>query len=351
MIFLSVMPSVNSTAALMIDGKIAACVGEDRLLRRKSIAAYPQAAIDECLEIAGVRAEQIDMAVLPYQDMDLSNPYRWVTDYDAAFSMEDKIREQHEFFRPTLIEGRDVDFYDAIECEKVRQNLPEVHVVELSGDPSGHQIALLSSPLLAVVELTKEDLQRSDTYARRRWLEHEQSKFESIADFLQSLGIRVRIDSLRETNFSRAMQLINKTNQFNATARKYTASELWELQGNEGNLVGVVSYQDKVTEPENIGVFILIDKSGALLIDNFLLSCRILGREVESAVVHWILDYARMVGARELVGEIVETKRNEPVRDFYKKVGFHRGLGNDWRIETTSEIDAPSWIKIEGSQR
>ncbi len=112
MILLGIMPLVNSTAALMIDGEIIACCCEDRFTRQKSIAAYPLHAIHVCLEIAGIPPNRIDKVILPYKGMDLSNPTRWVTNYDATFSMEDKIKEQREFFYPLLMEGKDVDFYE-----------------------------------------------------------------------------------------------------------------------------------------------------------------------------------------------------------------------------------------------
>lgn len=109
---LSMMVSVNSTAALMKDGEIVACAGEDRFARQKSIHDYPRQAIDYCLAEAGITAKDIDKVVLPYKGFDMTEFTRWTVNYDATFSMEDKIREQHEYFKPVLLEGKKVDFYE-----------------------------------------------------------------------------------------------------------------------------------------------------------------------------------------------------------------------------------------------
>lgn len=130
MISLGIMPFVNSTAALMIDETIVACACEDRFTRQKSVAAYPKHSIEFCLDYTGVKPKDIDFVMLPYKGIDLRNPTRWITDYDATFSMEEKIREQHEYFKPVLIEGQDVDFLEIFNAKIIPERLKIVREAE-----------------------------------------------------------------------------------------------------------------------------------------------------------------------------------------------------------------------------
>lgn len=133
MITLGLTVSVNSTAALMVDGEIVACGCEDRFTRQKSVSAYPKNSIDFCLKYAGASTDQIDYVMLPYKDIDFTNPVHWITNYDATYSMEDKIREQHEYFKPLLIEKRDVDYLEIFK-EKIIPERMEIIKRSRNGD-------------------------------------------------------------------------------------------------------------------------------------------------------------------------------------------------------------------------
>ena len=126
MVSLGIMHSVNSTAALMVDGKIVACGCEDRFVGRKSIHAYPKHSVEFCLDCAGVSSEQIDCVVLPYKDFALTAYEKWMVNYDADFSMQDKIREQYQYYKPLLIEGKQVDFLDIFKDKIIPERMDVV---------------------------------------------------------------------------------------------------------------------------------------------------------------------------------------------------------------------------------
>jgi len=236
-----------------------------------------------------------------------------------------------------------------VEREKVRTNLPEVKILELPQDPALYRQTLLQSPFLSVAEITQEDKKRSDSYARKRVLAEEQGKYENIEDFLASLNITIYFNKLNDYNFSRALQLINKTNQFNATTRRYTEKNLKEMQEDDNFFVGVLGYTDQMTEFENIGIFIVEETEENIKIDTLLLSCRVLGKGLEDAVVAWIVNYSRNKNFDFLFGEIIETPRNTPVRDLYKKLGFTEEGPGKWRFQTSQNIHIPTFIRIEGN--
>lgn len=121
MIILGIMYSTNSTAALMVDGKIVSAAGEDRFSRKKSIHAYPKMAIECCLNSAGITASDIDIVALPY--LGINNFERFLVDYDGSFSMEEKIKEQYDYFWPTLIEGKTVDFLEVFKDKIIPERM------------------------------------------------------------------------------------------------------------------------------------------------------------------------------------------------------------------------------------
>jgi FkbH-like protein len=235
-----------------------------------------------------------------------------------------------------------------VEREKVRINLPEVKILELPQDPALYRQTILKSPFLSVIEITKEDNNRATNYTKKRALVEEQDKYENIEDFLSSLNITIEFNQLDDYNFSRALQLINKTNQFNTTTRRYTEKNLKDMLDDDHFFVGVLGYTDQMTEFENIGVFIVEQKNDCVNINTLLLSCRVLGKCLENTIVAWIVNYSRSQGFDYLCGEIIETPRNTPVRDLYKKLGFTEEESGKWCFQTSNKINTPTFIKIGG---
>ncbi|MFT6906575.1 MAG: FkbH-like protein [Oleiphilaceae bacterium] len=234
-----------------------------------------------------------------------------------------------------------------VEREKIKINLPEVKVIELPNDPALYRQALLNSPYLLTSEITDEDKKRSKSYTKKRVFNQNKSDYENIEDFLTSLNIELKINKLNNYNFPRVLQLINKTNQFNATTKRYTEINLKKMLHDDNYFVGVVAYKDQMTEFEKIGVFILEKKKDFYYIDTLLLSCRVLGRSLEDAIIAWIVNHAREQGIDCLYGEIIETPRNTPVREIYKKLGFVQKENGQWCFQTSNIINTPNFIKMQ----
>jgi FkbH-like protein len=176
------------------------------------------------------------------------------------------------------------------EREQIRQMLPDVKVLELPADPALYTEALLSSPYLVCLAMTDEDRRRKSIYHAGAAREARRSSFASVEDFYASLGSRLHIQPLDEGNVCRAEQLAQKTNQFNATSRRYARRQLESLANDDPAAPGlrsgvyVVGLEDRFSERENIGLLIARwgqPHDGAVEIDSFLLSCRVLGRGIE----------------------------------------------------------------------
>jgi FkbH-like protein len=237
-----------------------------------------------------------------------------------------------------------------VEREQMRQQQPAVKVLELPDDPAQYASALIASPYLAYFEITDADRKRAKSYQVRSKLERERKQYSRIEDFYATLEISVHIFPLSPSNLARAEQLINKTNQFNATGRRYHARELEALKSDAFSIY-VLGLEDRFTELENIGVLMVRWNTPTLAeatVDNLLLSCRVLGRGVESGVLAWLKTEAVRRGVKRIWGKIIETERNTPVRGVFQDNGFTVQSGDgDWAV-TLSSTPAlpPEWLSI-----
>ena len=249
---------------------------------------------------------------------------------------------------------RNVMFVDdnPLEREKVRRMLPEVNVIELPDDPAGYSTALLSSPFLKAASITSEDKRRAKFYVKQRRAKLDAVEFQNLDDYFQSLDIQVTIAAVNKSSFSRAIQLTNKTNQFNTTTRRFSEKELQQLMLDEDYRVLTIGYQDNAIDPEIIGLCVLNFKQATCVIELFLMSCRVLGRSIESAVLAFVENYCKTKHIDILQGEIVITERNTPVREIYKNHGFMEDRENVWIKDIRKDADmeislkVPRWIKV-----
>ncbi|HVE15689.1 MAG TPA: HAD-IIIC family phosphatase [Chthoniobacterales bacterium] len=235
-----------------------------------------------------------------------------------------------------------------VEREQVRRNLPGVKILELPDDPAAYVEALAECPWLGVAAVTEEDLKRTQSYRARRMVEEQRAGAESLEDFYAGLGMKLHFQPLDEGNAARAAQLCMKTNQFNTTTRRYEQPDLRQIV-EEGGEVIVIGLADRFSELENIGLLILrrgeIEEEG--LVDSYLLSCRVLGRGLESAVLHWARGHGTARGWKVLRGAIIETERNTPVRGVFRDAGFQAGSApGEWIASSSEKPELPPWLEI-----
>ncbi len=247
-----------------------------------------------------------------------------------------------------------IAFIDDNPAERMRMRmaLPDVTVIDLPDDPAGYARAVLESPYLACLSVTTEDRKRAKSYVQKRKLESERGSFADEAAFLRHLQPRVQITSRDARNSQRVQQLIAKTNQFNTTLRRFTAPELDAFE-KAGGGVYVIALADRYSEQENIGVIAVDWSASRGVIDPFLLSCRILGRGVETAVLAWLVDEARARGIAEIVGKVIEAPRNEPARNVYRTHGFAAGkVAGEWVYEARDKtLMVPDWVELRANIR
>ncbi len=204
----------------------------------------------------------------------------------------------------------------------VRRMLPQVAVPELPADPALYARTLLAGGYFEAVAFSREDQKRAEFYqenARRAML---QKHATDVGSYLTSLKMVMTVQPFDETGRTRIAQLISKSNQFNLTTRRYTEAQVADVERDSDCLTMQVRLADIFGDNGMISVIICRPAAGNWEIDTWLMSCRVLGRRVETAILQEILTHARRAGVREIIGTYRPTERNALVKDHYAKLGF-----------------------------
>lgn len=210
-----------------------------------------------------------------------------------------------------------------VERGLVRKLLPQVAVPELPEEPAYYVRTLAAAGYFDAVAFAGEDLKRADYYqdnARRADLQRQVGGVEA---YLASLDMTITFQPFDATGRARIVQLINKSNQYNLTTRRYTDPEVAAAEGDPGVFTLQVRLADIFGDNGMISVVICRSaESGVWEIDTWLMSCRVLGRRVENMVLREMLEHAREMGIHTLRGIFRPTDRNKLVIDHYAKLGF-----------------------------
>jgi len=209
-----------------------------------------------------------------------------------------------------------------VERGLVRQMLPQVAVPELPDDPALYARTLLAAGYFEAVAYSGEDRRRAQFYqdnARRVTLQKQAGDVDA---YLESLGMRMTLQPFDDTGRARIAQLINKSNQFNLTTRRYTEADVAAAQSDPDAFTLQVRLADTFGDNGMISVLICRRERDDWAIDTWLMSCRVLGRKVETAVLQELIVQAAARGIRRLVGRYLPTEKNKLVEDHYAKLGF-----------------------------
>jgi FkbH-like protein len=227
-----------------------------------------------------------------------------------------------------------------VERAQVRSALPQVLVLELPSDPSEYAAVLLASGAFESIGFSDEDRQRSKHYAANARRDSLAAQSRDLAGFLESLQMRATFVAAGATGWSRFTQLINKSNQFNLTTKRYSEAQVANWVAAPDVLTLQVRLADQFGDNGLICSVIACPRDGAWVLDTWVLSCRVLGRRVEEAVLNEIVRRARAAGIGHLVGLYRATSRNGLVRDHYRKLGFrqegHDGDTERWILDVAS---------------
>jgi len=208
------------------------------------------------------------------------------------------------------------------EIEIVRQFAPEVATILLGPDPSEYVTQLEDCRLFEPHAITSEDVERTANYhseSRRKAL------FASVTDmgaYLRSLEMEASIGEFAPMDVRRLAQLINKSNQFNLTTRRRTEADLLALMSDPDYIGFSARLKDRFGDHGLISIVIARKTGDTIGIDTWLMSCRVLKRQVEDEVLNELARLAKERGCVRITGVYLRTAKNEMVRDFYENMGF-----------------------------
>lgn len=209
------------------------------------------------------------------------------------------------------------------EREIVRQELPQVAVPEIPGDDPAQWPALLSTAgYFESLRFTENDVQRAEQYSANAKRSTLKTKFRDLNSYYDSLEMKMVVTSCSEPHRPRAAQLINRSNQYNLTTRRYTEEQLAEKEKASDSLCLAARLVDRFGDNGIICVVICESTGNDWYIDSWLLSCRVLGRTVEFALLNFIATQALKQGAKRLLGHYIPSPKNKMTETHYEKLGF-----------------------------
>ncbi|MGH6948277.1 MAG: HAD-IIIC family phosphatase [Kiloniellales bacterium] len=206
----------------------------------------------------------------------------------------------------------------------VRARVPTVAAPELPADPAFYPLALTSAGYFESLAFVPEDRQRATYYEANAKRVSLQQSAGSIDDYLSSLKMNLSLKPFDAVGRARITQLINKTNQFNLTTRRYTEDQVEAMEDNPNVYTLQVRLSDSFGDSGMISVIVCRKEAALWRIDTWLMSCRVLGRKIENAVLNRLAADAKAAGAECLIGSYIPTPKNKLVADHYETLGFRR---------------------------
>jgi FkbH-like protein len=241
---------------------------------------------------------------------------------------QDKVQNILELMTQLNLGPQSAVFIDDNPAERarVKESLPEVLVPDWPEDPLLYPAALLSLRCFDMPSLSREDLARADMYLSENQRRDLKKTVRSLEEWLKHLAIRVQVEDLHPASLQRAAQLLNKTNQMNLSTRRMSEAELMAWAEQKHHKLWTLRVSDRFGDAGLTGIVSLELHDRKAQIVDFVLSCRVLGRKIEEAMLSTALQYAQALGAAEVYARYIPTSKNKPCLDFFKSLAprFHQ---------------------------
>jgi FkbH-like protein len=272
----------------------------------------------------------------------------FVANWDDKATNIRRVRETLNIGFDTMVFLDDNPF----ERNLVRQLIPEIIVPELPEDPALYVRTISELNLFETATQSSLDSGRAALYQDQQKRETESRSFATLEDYLKSLETVACCQRFESATLGRIAQLIQRSNQFNLTTRRYSEAECAAMMENpESYFPFTISIQDRFGDFGLINVVILRLRPAErqLEIDTFLMSCRVLQRGVEQLATNKIFEFARRGGYDSVVGRYIPTAKNVMVKSFFEQFGFHQISTSEegatqWRLELNEYVPRQVFI-------
>ena len=209
------------------------------------------------------------------------------------------------------------------EREIVRQEVPGAAVPEITKVEEYIRV-LDRSGFFEVTNFSEDDLKRNEMYLANEQRNRMQKNFSDYGDYLRSLEMKAQIGAFDPAYFSRIAQLTNKSNQFNLTTHRYSQSEIEQIAADPQYLTLCGRLEDKFGDNGVVSIVIGRKEKDVLQIELWLMSCRVLKRDMDYAMMDTLVKQCRDCGIRQIYGYFYPTAKNAMVKDFYALQGFEK---------------------------
>jgi FkbH-like protein len=235
---------------------------------------------------------------------------------------------------------------DPLNREFIQETFPEIFTPDLPKDPSRYSELLQSFIEFSTFQVTGEDTKRKQMYLEQRDRTELKHSSNNLNDFLKKLDLKILIKKSDSFSIPRISQLTLKTNQFNLTTKRYQENDILKFSNNRNMLVGCAQIKDKFGDHGITGVFI-VDKNNSKewFLDTFLLSCRVMGREVEKAILNHIINEAQKNNVLKIKAEYIPTNKNKPIENFLRNNSFVKE-GDFWVFDLNKTFNMPDFLSL-----
>lgn len=261
---------------------------------------------------------------------------------------KDKAKNVQELAQELNLGLQSVVFIDDNPAERARvsEALPEVLVPEWPVDKMLYTQALHALTCFDGASIGDEDRKRTEMYTTERKRNEGRQDAQSLEQWLTTLELSVTVEPFASQNVLRITQLLNKTNQMNLITRRPGESELLDWIKPDGRALWSIRVKDRFGDSGLTGI-VSVDCSGneATLVD-FVLSCRVFGRQVERLMMRIAVDYAREQGRAALVAKCLPNEKNKPTMNFLKSSGLECIDDTTFQWDTVNTYEIPDFIEV-----
>lgn len=299
------------------------------------------------LAIVSKNDENVAIEVIDNHDQMILKKHNFVS---WRINWEDKASNIKSILKELNLGLSSVIFIDdnAVERDWVRQSLPEVLVPDWPNDPTLYVTELAKLNYLDIAYFSDEDRNRTKMYLSERERKKEKEKSVSLNDWLISLNTKVTVNLLSKKNITRVAQLFNKTNQLNLRTRRMNQEEIlhWMDLNNKNKTMYIIDVKDRIGDLGIVGIISLEIKGLEINIEDFILSCRAMGRKIEEFMLWLAINFAKKNNVRKVTAEFIPTKRNRPTFDILNKSIFKNLSKNLFEVDSNIMLDPPKELQI-----
>lgn len=236
----------------------------------------------------------------------------------------DKAKNILEITRDLNIGLQSVVFFDDTPYERarVKDNLPEVMVPNLPSDPEQYSIFLSKLRCFDTSFISKEDKKKADLYKSEFKRKKLKQNLKSDSEWLKTLELNIIIENAISENLPRTLQLLNKTNQMNLTTRRFSEKKLISWINKSSNKLWTIRAKDKFGDYGIIGIVSISIKNKSAKFEDFVLSCRVVGRGIEKSMIEFVKEYCQNKKINIIKGKYFKTKKNILLFKYFKEINL-----------------------------